>query len=155
MDLQALKDFVEKAGEDLVRKANLDALPEKFYDAFILSGVRVDSIEPGRVLCSMTVPPRLVNTFNSLHGGATMSLVDILGSAAILSTGSKSTGVSLDISVSYLTSAYAGEEIQIDSKVLRAGNSIAVVSVELRKKHGGEIIAQGRHSKYLVVSSRL
>lgn len=60
MDLRALKDFVENAGEDLVRKANLDDLPEKFYDAFITSGVRIDSIEPGRVICSMKVPPRLV-----------------------------------------------------------------------------------------------
>lgn len=36
-----------------------------------------------------------------------MSLVDVLGSAAILTTGVSTTGVSLDINVSYLTSAYA------------------------------------------------
>ena len=47
------------------------------------------------------------------------------------------------------------EEIEIDSRVLRAGKSIVVVSVELRKKGTGEIIAQGRHSKYLMASSKL
>ena len=37
-----------------------------------------------------------------------MSLVDSLGSAAILTTGDTTTGVSIEINVSYVSSAYAG-----------------------------------------------
>ncbi|CAK9139401.1 unnamed protein product [Ilex paraguariensis] len=48
-----------------------------------------------------------------------------------------------------------GDEIEIESKALRVGKAIAVVSVELRKKKTGKIIAQGRHIKYLPVSSKL
>ncbi|XP_078433968.1 thioesterase superfamily protein [Wolffia australiana] len=155
MDRDAIKAYIEKGGEEVLSKVGLDALPEKFYDSFIISGVRIERIEPGRVLCSMKVPPRLVNEFNTLHGGATMSLVDILGSAAILTMSHTTTGVSVEINVSYVSSARTGEEIEIDSKVLRVGKSIAVVSVELRKKATGEIIAQGRHSKYLAASSKL
>lgn len=47
------------------------------------------------------------------------------------------------------------EEIEIESKVLRVGKAVAVVSVEIRKKDTGKIVAQGRHTKYLAVTSKL
>lgn len=42
------------------------------------------------------------------------------------------------------------EEIEIEAKALHIGQSIAAVTVEMRKKNG-KIIAQGRHTKYLNV----
>ncbi|KAF0920688.1 hypothetical protein E2562_036191 [Oryza meyeriana var. granulata] len=33
----------------------------KLYDVFTVAGLRVDAIQPGRVLCSFTVPPRLTH----------------------------------------------------------------------------------------------
>lgn len=47
------------------------------------------------------------------------------------------------------------EEIEIEAKTLRVGKAVGVVSVELRKKKTGKIIAQGRHTKYLPVASKL
>ena len=44
------------------------------------------------------------------------------------------------------------EEIEIEAKNLRVGRTVAVVSVDLRKKATGKLIAQGRHTKYLAVS---
>ncbi|KAJ0976831.1 hypothetical protein J5N97_012305 [Dioscorea zingiberensis] len=156
MDLEKVKRSLEAAGEEIVSTATLDSLPPRFYDAFILKGLRIDAIEPGRVLCSMTVPPRLLNTGNFLHGGATASLVDVMGSAAILSAGTATTsGVSLEISISYLDSAFAHEEIEIEGKVLRAGKAVAVATVEIRKKKTGKLIAQARHTKYLAAASKL
>lgn len=48
------------------------------------------------------------NSGNSLHGGATAALVDIVGSAVIFTMGAPTTGVSVEINVSYLDAAYAG-----------------------------------------------
>jgi acyl-coenzyme A thioesterase 13 len=42
-----------------------------------------------------------------MHGGAVASLVDLAGSAAIFAGGSPTTGVSLDITVSYLNATRA------------------------------------------------
>lgn len=50
---------------------------------------------------------------------------------------------------------FTQEEIEIESKVLRVGKAIAVVTVELRKKKTGKVVAHGRHTKYLAVSSKL
>ncbi|KVI08016.1 Phenylacetic acid degradation-related domain-containing protein [Cynara cardunculus var. scolymus] len=96
------------------------------------------------------------NVGNSLHGGATAALVDVVGSSVILTFDRASTtGVSVEINVSYLDAAYVGDEIEIEAKALRVGKAVAVVSVEFRNKKTGKIIAQGRHTKYLAVSSKL
>lgn len=50
----------------------------------------------------------LKNSGNFLHGGATATLVDLVGSAVIYTVGTTMTGVSVEINVSYLDSAYAG-----------------------------------------------
>jgi hypothetical protein len=47
------------------------------------------------------------NTGNFLHGGATATLVDLVGSAVIYTVGAPTTGVSVEINVSYLDAAYA------------------------------------------------
>uniref|UniRef100_A0A1D1YL77 Acyl-coenzyme A thioesterase 13 n=1 Tax=Anthurium amnicola TaxID=1678845 RepID=A0A1D1YL77_9ARAE len=155
MDLQAVKVSLEKAGEDILPTATLQSLPSKIYDALIIQGIRLDHVEPGRVICSMRVPPRLLSTGNFLHGGAASSLVDILGSVALWSIGRPNSGVSLEINLSHVDAAHADEEIEIEAKVLRVGKAIGVVAVELRKKQSGKIIAHGRHTKYLAASSKL
>ncbi|KAB2637014.1 acyl-coenzyme A thioesterase 13-like [Pyrus ussuriensis x Pyrus communis] len=150
--MEIVKKFLEKEGEMAIA---MDGLPDKFFEPFILKGINVDLLEPGHIVCSFTVPPRLVNGGNFLHGGATATLVDLIGSAAILSSGAISSGVLVEINVSYLDSAYPGEEVEIESRTLRVGKTVGVASVEIRKKKTGKIVAQGRHTKYLAVSSKL
>ncbi|CAN4115854.1 unnamed protein product [Withania somnifera] len=130
-------------------------MPSRFLEPFVSHGLKIDLVEPGRILCSFHVAPRLVNAGNFLHGGATSALVDILGSAVIHTVGAPLTGVSVEINVSYLDAAFLGEEIEVEAKVLRVGKRIAAVTVELRKKKTGKIVAQGRHTKYLAVNSKL
>ncbi|CAN0865114.1 Acyl-coenzyme A thioesterase 13 [Linum grandiflorum] len=161
MDLESVRRFLEKGssitkddGEDKNRSA-IEAIPYRFFERFIMQGLHVDLVETGRVICSMKVPPRLLNGGNFLHGGATATLVDLVGSAVIFTVGAPQTGVSVEINVSYLDAAYVDEEIEIEAKILRVGKAVGVVSVELRKKKTGKLIAQGRHTKYLAVSSKL
>ncbi|XP_022158815.1 acyl-coenzyme A thioesterase 13 isoform X2 [Momordica charantia] len=153
--MEKTKRYLEKHddGDDRNLASAIDDLPLRFYEQFVMTGLRVDLIEPGRVVCSLKVPARLLNENNSLHGGATAALVDCIGSAAIKTFGVSTTGVSVEINVSYMDAAYL--DIEIESKVLRMGKTIAVVNVELRKKSNGKIVAQGRHTKYLAISSKL
>ncbi|KAG1331172.1 acyl-coenzyme A thioesterase 13 [Cocos nucifera] len=149
MDLEAVRRSLEASGGDV------SALPPGFFEEFVLHGLRIDLIEPGRVLCSMPVPPRLTSAGNFLHGGVTAALVDLIGSAVFYSVGLPTSGVSLEISVSYMDAAFIKEEIEIEAKLLHAGEAVGVTSVELRRKGTGKLIAQARHAKYLVASSKL
>ncbi|PON51507.1 Phenylacetic acid degradation-related domain containing protein [Parasponia andersonii] len=150
----AAKRYLEKGEE---KASAIDALPSKLFEALVTQGLHVDLIETGRLVCSFTVPTRLLNDGNYLHNAATVTLVDLVGSAVIYSIEAphEFSGVSLEINVSYMDAAYAGEEIEVEAKVLRLGKAIGVISVELRKKKTGKIIAQGRHTKYLAASSKL
>jgi acyl-coenzyme A thioesterase 13 len=49
------------------------------------------------------------------------------------------------------------EEIEIEGTVLGIGEKTGCVVVEVRKKSTGEVIAHGRHTKYLAlaISSKL
>ncbi|KAL6616493.1 hypothetical protein ACP70R_038763 [Stipagrostis hirtigluma subsp. patula] len=132
------------------------AVVDRLYDVFTVAGLRVDAIEPGRALCTFTVPPRLTDASNRMHGGALASLVDLVGSAVFFAGGSPTTGVSLEITVSYLNAARANEEIEIEARVLGIGGTTGCVTVEVRRKSTGDVIAHGRHTKYLaIVSSKL
>ncbi|XP_061376126.1 uncharacterized protein LOC133318164 [Gastrolobium bilobum] len=157
MELESVKRYLEKGCQNASTKTTpFDGMPSRFLEPLILNGLRVDLIEPGRVLCSMKITPRLLNSGNSLHGGATATLVDLVGAAAIPSAGySPNSGVSVEINVSYLDAVSVDEEIEIDARALRVGKAVAVVSVELRKKKTGKIFAQGRHTKYLAVPSKM
>nr|CAD1836881.1 unnamed protein product [Ananas comosus var. bracteatus] len=96
-----------------------------------------------------------VNSESYLHSGVIATLADVVGSAVFYSSGFPTSGVSLEISISYLDAAFINEEIEIEAKLLRVGKAVGVTSIEFRKKNTGKIIAQARHSKYLAVSSKL
>nr|GEV85257.1 acyl-coenzyme A thioesterase 13 [Tanacetum cinerariifolium] len=153
MNLESAKNYLEKTSSGASAN-DIDSMPFKFFEPMIMSGLKVDLIERGRLLCSMIVPQRLLNVANSLHGGATAALVDVVGSAVIMTVDrATTTGVSVEINVSYLDAAFVGDEIEIEAKALRVGKAVAVVTVEFRNKKTGKIIAQGRHTKYLAGES--
>ncbi|XP_028766130.1 acyl-coenzyme A thioesterase 13 [Neltuma alba] len=154
MDVDSVKRYF-KLDERNEIESVVNELPPRFLEPLVLSGLRVDLIEPGRVVCSMKIPPRLLNSHKSLHGGATATMVDLLGSAAIYSAGAPEVGVSVEINVTYLDAAYADEDIEIEARALRVGKAVAVVTVEFRRKKTGKVFAIGRHTKYLAITSKL
>ncbi|KAJ6831896.1 acyl-coenzyme A thioesterase 13-like [Iris pallida] len=110
MELKVVKEWLEGGGggggggeESKEEMAAVEGWEEsttvKFFDAFTMKGVATDLIEPGHLLCSFQVPPRLTNlSGNYLHSGAVASLVDLV----FFTTGAVTSGVSVDINVSYL-----------------------------------------------------
>ncbi|KAJ6844038.1 acyl-coenzyme A thioesterase 13-like [Iris pallida] len=114
MELKVVKEWLEGGGgggESKEEMAAVEGWEEsttvKFFDAFTMKGVATDLIEPGHLLCSFQVPPRLTNlSGNYLHSGAVASLVDLVGSAVFFTTGAATSGVSVDINVSYLEAIY-------------------------------------------------
>ncbi|XP_042515561.1 acyl-coenzyme A thioesterase 13-like [Macadamia integrifolia] len=156
MDLDSVRRLLER-GEEENENASIDAVSNKtkFIENLILEEIQIDVIEPGRLVCSMKVPRRLLNSDNFLHGGVTGTLIDMIGGLTMHTVGAQKTGVSVEINVTNLDTAFPDEEIEIVGNVLRVGKAIGVVSVELRNKKTGKIFAQGRHTKYPVVSSKL
>ncbi|XP_050138579.1 uncharacterized protein LOC126614920 isoform X1 [Malus sylvestris] len=112
-----------------------------FYDAFALRGIRVERVEPGVVICSFK------DRDGTLANGAIANLVDIVG-GSLAFIPDLPMNVSVDISVSYVSTAKVHDELEITSRVLgRAGGYCGTI-VTFKNKSTGEIIAEGRHSLF-------
>ncbi|CAK7269991.1 hypothetical protein SEPCBS119000_003859 [Sporothrix epigloea] len=122
----------------------------------------------GRILARLPVVPIHVNSKHILHGAVSAALVDWAGGMAIAAaTGRHKTGVSVDIHVSYVSAARAGDELEIEAWVQRVGRSLAYTSVEIRLRPRvarqedeavaadapvrtrGAVVAAGSHTKYV------
>ncbi len=100
--------------------------------------IRVEKIEPGRVV--MTHEPRgeLLNIYGSLHGGIISSLADIaMGTAIWTMVGPRDKMVTLEFKINYI--APVGEDtgtVTAEGKVIHAGKSTAVVEGSIRRGDG-------------------
>ncbi|PRQ34385.1 putative acyl-CoA hydrolase [Rosa chinensis] len=118
-----------------------------FYENFALRGIRVDRVEPGLIVCTFKVPPRLTDRAGNLANGAIANLVDVVGSY-VTYTGGLIRNVSVDISISYMSTAKLDDEVEITSKRLGQKGGYTGIMVLLRNKATGSIIAEGRHSMF-------
>lgn len=52
-------------------------------------------------------------------------------------------------SFSFLKAAKKGETLLIDAETVKLGRTLAFLSVEFRNKKNNELLATGKHTKYL------
>nr|KAJ3417970.1 hypothetical protein HK105_000531 [Polyrhizophydium stewartii] len=94
-----------------------------------------------------------LNLVKGLHGGVTASIVDVAGSLAIAcKTQSLHTGVSTDISVSYLSGGKLGDELRIEAECPKAGRTLAFTQVRIFT--GDKLLATGSHTKFIAQPSK-
>ncbi|RWV92673.1 hypothetical protein GW17_00044929 [Ensete ventricosum] len=171
MEAKKMKGWLQ--GKQPTRSWEVDSNGCKFFDLVIVKGLRIDRIEPGRVLCSFQVPPRLTVSWlssthlhhrgteewrtrwseqddrNAMRHGAVVSLVDLVGSAVFYAAGAPSTVPLTFTSVHFLRQALLSVHFWPKSEFTY------VAAVEMRKRSTGTMIAWGRQTKYLAVSSKL
>ena len=120
-----------------------------------LRGLEVREVGGGRVLCALpALPERLLNAYATLHGGAAATLVDVVGTLALLSLDPARPGVSVELSLSFLAPAPAGATVWVEGKVLKAGKRLGFTQVDIWHTHadgnGPRVdVATGRHTKSL------
>jgi len=113
----------------------------------------VDAMDPraGEARCSFVVTPALANSWGTLHGGAVATLVDILGTLALVAKDKDKAGVSVEINVSYVGPARLGERVVAVGQVLKLGRTMGFTAVELVADGGDgkepRLVAVGRHTK--------
>ena len=113
-----------------------------------LEAVSLD--EAGRVVVRVTVTQDLVNFAQTLHGGAAATLVDVVGTLAIIAADRHHRpGVSTDLNVSWFAPAPLGDVVLVEANVLKIGRTLAFVSVDLNRESDGTLLVQGRMTKSL------
>ncbi|KAL2161840.1 hypothetical protein VTH06DRAFT_7624 [Thermothelomyces fergusii] len=116
--------------------------------------VRFTHARKGLFTARLRLDARHLNSAGAIHGSVSATLVDWAGGLAIAAWDLRpATGVSVDINISYLSSARLGDEIEIEGRVERVGSNLAFTEVRIFKVDaGGErgaVVASGRHTKFV------
>lgn len=135
----------------------------------LLKTLQISSASPGKVTASLTIEPYHCNRLSILHGGVLACLVDTGGSLAVASRGLYSTGVSTDLSVTYIKSAgTVGDTIHCTFLCDSLGKTLAYTRVEffttsstsLEDKGDSvaasarQLVARGSHTKYVAFAQK-
>lgn len=119
------------------------------HDARCFPSLQVRKATPGLVECSLKIESYNLNRNKTTHGGLLLSLVDTVGSLAVASKGHFITGVSTDISGSFLKpGGTVGETLCIKGKVVGFGRTLAYTRIEVENSNG-KLVAYGSHTKYI------
>ncbi|KAK4336409.1 TATA-box-binding protein [Rhodotorula toruloides] len=119
------------------------------HDSNSFGHLVVKDAKPGKVEAVMEVKRHQINRLNGLHGGLIASLVDTMGSLALASKGLYMTGVSTDMSQTFVRGAKLGETVRIQSELVNMGKTLAFTRIELYSAESGKLLAFGSHTKYI------
>ncbi|KZV73761.1 Thioesterase/thiol ester dehydrase-isomerase [Peniophora sp. CONT] len=119
------------------------------HDATCFPNLNLLSAKPGRIEASLKIEPYNVNRVGTVHGGLILSLTDTMGSLAVGSKGQYMTGVSTDISASFVKPAgKPGDILKMVATVTGIGRSLAYTRVDFYNAKG-DLAAYGTHTKYV------
>lgn len=118
----------------------------------MLPTIKLVSVTRGSVVTALTLSPTHVNSKGGLHGAVSAVIIDFTTGLAIASRDLRdATGASVDMHISYLSSARVGDEVRIETTAERVGGSLAFVTVRIARVDGdGEtVVTLGQHTKYV------
>ncbi|KAK0108384.1 hypothetical protein ONS95_003195 [Cadophora gregata] len=121
------------------------------YD-FLLSDVTLISASQGSITAHLTLGKNHVNSRGTIHGAVSAALVDWSGGLAIATHGLEKTGASIDIHVTFIGTAQAGETIEIQALANKVGRSVAFTTIRICKLVDGSpgpLVATASHTKYI------
>jgi acyl-coenzyme A thioesterase 13 len=115
-----------------------------------IDGLDLFEINRGRVRGRFTVADSALNCFGKLHGGAIATLVDDIGTLAVVTADHyRRAGMTTDLQISYLAQAAVGDPVLVEADLLQGGLTMAFVEVTLRHELHKKLIARGRMTKLL------
>ncbi|PWA67244.1 Thioesterase superfamily [Artemisia annua] len=158
---KSTREYLEVAQQDSDRVTRLTIpppLPEavhSFYELFAIKGIRLENFQPGFISYCFIVPPRLTDRNGNLAVGAVATIVDKIGASVLYRKVGRRMHVSVDMSISYLSTAKLNDELEITTKLIGIKGSYKGILVVLKNKSTGEIIAEGRHSLFALPSSKI
>ncbi|KAL0820959.1 hypothetical protein ABMA28_005616 [Loxostege sticticalis] len=114
--------------------------PNQFDTSIILNKVNINSLSGGVSRSTFTVDRSMCNGGDTLHGGFIAACVDALSTFAHLGTTGK-IAWTMGLNVDFISAARIGEEITVETSVLRQGN-LPIVEASFKNAEGA-LVARG------------
>ncbi len=116
------------------------------------AGMHCTAITSNHVTCVLTVSDALANNFGTLHGGCIATIIDVVGTLALLGVDPSRAGVSVEMNQTFCSAASIGDRVSVTGTVLRYGRTLGFTEVTIAMIDAdgklGKTVAVGRHTKY-------
>ncbi|KAK8932602.1 hypothetical protein H634G_06254 [Metarhizium anisopliae BRIP 53293] len=146
------------AAADAARTAKVHALTQNLLSkspiyGLILADIQLAAVAAGTVTLWLTLSATHLNSKGGLHGAVSATIVDFATGLAICAHDLRErTGASVDMHLTFLSTAAAGDTVLIRSTAERVGGSLAFVSVDINKLGEDDSetpVTRARHTKYV------
>jgi uncharacterized protein (TIGR00369 family) len=122
-------------------------------------GGSVDSWKENGVVTSVVLEDRHLNPAGVVHGGVVTTMMDeATGYSVVASRGAEASMAAphftVEVSVSLLSGARAGDRLVCEARTLRVGRAVAVAEAEVRIPGRDELVAKGRFTYAILVPRR-
>jgi len=138
-----------------IRTTVANNLPNSAIYSFLFSDIAITYASKGVVRARLGLNKNHVNSKGGIHGSVSATIVDWAGGMAIASWDQREkSGVSIDIHVTYQSSAREGDEIEIEGVAEKVGGTLAFTKIKISKVVDGEpgpIVATGTHTKFVKI----
>jgi acyl-coenzyme A thioesterase 13 len=133
-----------------------------------LKAMTVTHVSKDGVTCSLPIDQAVLNSYGTLHGAAITTLIDVVGTMALMASDHTRGGVSVDMNVNFLNPAKQGETVTVTGKVialrrslvgrfdssallqvLKTGKTLGFTQVDVTRDSDGKLVATGRHTKFM------
>ena len=114
-----------------------------------LIGGKMEEWREGYVRLSLVVEPHHLNPHGVMQGGVITTLMDeamggVIASVRGMEEMWAAPHATVDMNVSFLAVARAGDEISVEGRVLKLGRTVAFGEAEARRRGEDDLIAKGR-----------
>ena len=122
----------------------IDHIRRDPYAEFL--GARVEAVEPGYSRVTLTVDDHMLNFHGVAHGGLIFSLADVAFAAASNARGQ--TAVALQVSVSFMRAARAGDHLVAECRERDLNGPIGLYDIVIRRAESDELVMQCQATVY-------
>lgn len=116
-----------------------------------INHIRLEEVEPDRVVTALDAGADSLNPYGFVHGGALYTMADCACGAAARTDGRKY--VTLSSSFNFLHSGLDGDAIRAEARVRRRGRTTCYVDVDLTNQKG-QLLASGNYTFFCIEADR-
>ncbi|TMW85866.1 hypothetical protein EJD97_022363, partial [Solanum chilense] len=112
-----------------------------FFSQIIRTCLKLHTIHPGKISCTLSVKPEILNAYSTLHGGAIGAVAERVSIACARTVVGKDKELFLgELRMSYHSAAPCNAEVVIDGSIIRSGRNITVVAADFRLKDSRKLV---------------
>lgn len=138
-----------------VRQVWGDMLHRGGIEKAVLPNLQILCASQNYAQAQLKIDKTHTNRLGIIHGGVLSTLVDVGGSLALAANGYFMTGVTTDLSTTFLAAGgQPGHTILLDCYCQRVGRTMAFTFVEIKDNVSGKLVARGNHTKYIANAAK-